>query len=96
MGDKLDFTKLKQALSTRDDFLEKHPELKDFQKEIDRLMDEAASPNERMKILAQLMSFKTQHLQLELSKLHRDMLKVVSLTREIFHREVKGVNKDDK
>ena len=59
----------KEALEERDSFLENHPNLKEFQKEIDRLLQNAGSFENRMAVLGILMGAKLKDLQLQLCKL---------------------------
>jgi dsDNA-specific endonuclease/ATPase MutS2 len=59
----------KTALQERDRLLEEHPELREFQNEIDRCLDNAGSPENRMAVLAIMIEAKLKHLRDELSQL---------------------------
>jgi dsDNA-specific endonuclease/ATPase MutS2 len=59
----------KTALQERDRLLEEHPELREFQNEIDRCLDNAGSSENRMAVLAIMMEAKLKDLRDELSHL---------------------------
>jgi hypothetical protein len=82
MGDLINFKKLNRTISTqeliemgktalkeRDRLLEEHPELREFQNEIDRRLDNAGSSENRMAVLAIMMEAKLKDLRDELSQL---------------------------
>jgi|GEM_PF-962597 len=66
---------LAEALAEKVDFLNRHPEHREFQKEIDRLMDKAGSSGNRMTVLAMLMEGKLIELHQQLQKLNNILLK---------------------
>jgi hypothetical protein len=53
---------LSQAIAERDLFLERHPQLRQLQQEIDRMLDKAGTHQNRMAVLALLMELHS-HLQ---------------------------------
>ena len=55
----------KAALKERDALLEERPDLQEYQKEIDRLLDNAGTPENRMTVLALMMEAKISLLNLE-------------------------------
>lgn len=57
------------ALKTREVFLEEHPELKSFQDDIDRILDRAVGPENRLKILAFLLEIKLSELNASIATL---------------------------
>lgn len=63
------------ALAEKMEFLEQHPEYREFQQEIDRLLDKAGSSENRMTILAMLMEGKLVELHQQLQKLNKLLLK---------------------
>ena len=63
------------ALAEKMEFLEQHPEYREFQKEIDRLLDKAGNSKNRMTILAMLMEGKLVELHQQLQKLNKLLLK---------------------
>ena len=61
---------LVDALAERALFLENSPKYKAFQNEIDKMLDKAGSPENRMTVLAMLMEAKLLELQKELRRLN--------------------------
>jgi hypothetical protein len=59
----------KTALQERDRLLKEHPELKEFQKKIDRCLDNAGGPENRMAVLGIMIEAKLKELRDELSHL---------------------------
>ena len=59
----------KTARQERNRLLEEHPELKEFQKKIDRCLDNAGSSENRMAVLGIMIEAKLKELQDELSHL---------------------------
>jgi hypothetical protein len=59
----------KTARQERDRLLEEHPELKEFQKKIDRCLDNAGGPENRMAVLGIMIEAKLKELRDELSHL---------------------------
>jgi hypothetical protein len=57
------------ARQDRDRLLEEHPELKEFQKKIDRCLDNAGSSENRMAVLGIMIEAKLKELRDELSHL---------------------------
>ncbi|MEW6532983.1 MAG: DUF3135 domain-containing protein [Thermodesulfobacteriota bacterium] len=57
-----------QAIKERDEFLDSHPELKALQAEIDKRLDNAQSPHNRLVLIHDLMmkSFRELHVKLGL------------------------------
>jgi hypothetical protein len=66
---------LADALAEKMEFLDQHPEYRGFQKEIDRLLDKAGTPENRMTVLAMLMEGKLVELHQQLQKLNSALLK---------------------
>jgi hypothetical protein len=69
---------LARALGERDSFLMAHPELMGLQEEIDRLMERAGAPENRMAVLQIMMGAKLQELQQEMLKLAQILTQVKS------------------
>jgi dsDNA-specific endonuclease/ATPase MutS2 len=59
----------KTARQDRDRLLEEHPELKEFQKKIERCLDNAGSSENRMAVLGIMIEAKLKELRDELSHL---------------------------
>lgn len=60
---------LKELLKKRDQYLKENPHLIPFQEEIDRLMDNAGSRENRMAVLGIMLEGKLRELQKELTSL---------------------------
>jgi hypothetical protein len=82
MGNLISFKKMSNTISRqkliemgqtarqdRDRLLEEHPELKEFQKKIDRCLDNAGSSENRMAVLGIMIEAKLKELRDELSHL---------------------------
>ena len=65
---------LAAALAEKMEFLNQHPEYREFQQEIDRLLDNAGTPENRMTVLAMLMEGKLIELHQQLHKLNGILL----------------------
>ena len=66
----MDKKQLQEAIAARDKFLEDHPHLKEYQQEIDRIMDGVGeNPATRMETLSIMMSTKLLEQSAELQKL---------------------------
>jgi hypothetical protein len=59
----------RDAIAARDKFLEKYPHLKEYQDEIDQLLDKAGDKQGRMAVLGMLMQERLLALNTELFKL---------------------------
>jgi flagellar motility protein MotE (MotC chaperone) len=59
----------KEARKERDRLLKEYPDLREYQKEIDRRLDNAGSAENRMAVLAVMIEAKLKELQDELSHL---------------------------
>jgi hypothetical protein len=59
----------KEARKERDRLLNEYPDLREYQKEIDRCLDNAGSSENRMAVLAIMIEAKLKELQDELSHL---------------------------
>jgi predicted Rossmann fold nucleotide-binding protein DprA/Smf involved in DNA uptake len=59
----------KEARKERDRLLKEYPDLREYQKEIDRCLDNAGSTENRMAVLAVMIEAKLKELQDELSHL---------------------------
>ncbi len=59
----------KKARKERDRLLEEYPDLREYQKEIDRCLDNAGGAENRMAVLAVMIEAKLRELQDELSHL---------------------------
>ena len=59
----------KEARKERDRLLEEYPDLREYQKEIDRCLDNAGDAENRMAVLAVMIEAKLKELQDELSHL---------------------------
>lgn len=66
---------LAAALAEKMEFLDQHPEHREFQQEIDRLLDKAGTPENRMSVLAMLMETKLVELHRQLRELNHILLK---------------------
>jgi hypothetical protein len=66
---------LAQALAEKAEFLDQHPEYREYQKEIDRLLDKAGTMENRMAVLAMLMEGKLLELHQQLQKLNGILIK---------------------
>lgn len=62
---------LAQAVAERDAFLEKYPQYKTFQQEIDIILDKAGTSENRMAVLALLLEAKLIQLHEELQHFNR-------------------------
>ncbi len=69
---------LAEALAEKAEFLLKHPRHRKFQNEIDRILEKAGSPENRMTVLAMLMEGKLIELHQELKKLNAIFLRATS------------------
>lgn len=63
------------ALADKMAFLDQHPEYREFQREIDRLLDKAGNSENRMTVLAMLMEGKLVELHQQLQKLNKLLIK---------------------
>jgi hypothetical protein len=72
---------LADALAERDLFLENNPKYRTFQNEINKMLDKAGSPDNRMAVLAVLMEAKLIELQKELRHLNTILLRVTAQER---------------
>jgi dsDNA-specific endonuclease/ATPase MutS2 len=59
----------KEARKERDRLLKEYPDLREYQKEIDRCLDNAGNAENRMAVLAVMIEAKLKELQNELSHL---------------------------
>lgn len=62
---------LQKALAKRDRYLARHPHLRAFQEEIDRVLDKSGNIHGRMAVLGMLIQGKLLEMQSELCKLNR-------------------------
>jgi hypothetical protein len=69
---------LRQAMAARDRFLERHPHLRPYQAEIDRLLDSSGNSQGRMAVLGTLMQGKLLEMQKELSTLSNILVEAVT------------------
>ena len=69
---------LAEVLEARDRLLREHPELMEFQKEIDRRLAGAGTPENRMAVLGIMMAAKVQ----ELSQRMRELLEIVGQVKK--------------
>lgn len=65
---------LEQALEQRALFLDKHPQYRSFQREIDGMLEKAGSAENRMAVLALLIEAKLIELHGQLTHLNRILL----------------------
>jgi hypothetical protein len=72
---------LTDALAERALFLQNHPKYKPFQHQINKLLDKAGGPENRMAVLAMLMEAKLLELQKELRHLNTILLKATAQKR---------------
>lgn len=63
--------RLQEALAMRERYLERHPHLRAYQEEIDRVLDKSGNSQGRMAVLGTLMQAKLLEMQKELHKLTR-------------------------
>lgn len=61
---------LADALAERSRFLEKYPQYRDFQSDIDNMLDKAGNRNNRMAVLAMLIEGKLVEMSQEFKKLN--------------------------
>jgi hypothetical protein len=61
--------RLQDALATRERYLERHPHLRAYQAEIDRLLDKSGSVHGRLAVIGTLMQGKLLEMQGEFYKL---------------------------
>lgn len=64
-------SRLKEALANRDRYLERHPHLRTYQAEIDRILDKSGNVHGRLAVLGMLMQGKLLEMQGEFYKLNR-------------------------
>lgn len=69
---------LAEALAEKALFLDKYPEYKSFQREIDILLEKAGSPENRMTVLAVLMEAKLIELHEQLKSLNAILIDVAA------------------
>ena len=67
---------LADALAERDQFLKNHPKYQALQNDINKMLDKAGSPENRMAVLAVLMEAKLLELQKELRHLNATLLRM--------------------
>lgn len=72
---------LTDALAERTLFLENHPKYKAFQNDINKLLDKAGSPENRMAVLALLIEAKLLELQKELRRLNAILIRTTAQER---------------
>lgn len=60
---------LRKALARRERFLERHPHLRAYQAEIDRVLDQSGNCQGRMAVLGTMMQGKLLEMQTELDEL---------------------------
>jgi len=65
---------LADALAQRERFLEKYPQYREYQRQIDGMLDRAGSPENRMAVLALLMEAKLIEMHDQLKDLNRLLL----------------------
>jgi hypothetical protein len=70
--------RLQQAMAARDRFLERHPHLRSYQAEIDRLLDSSGNNQGRMAVLGTMMQGKLLEMQKELSTLSNILVEAVT------------------
>lgn len=63
-------TRLQQALKDREQFLMRHPHMRTYQVEIDKLLDKSGSHQGRLAVIGTLMQAKLFDMQKELWKLN--------------------------
>jgi hypothetical protein len=68
--------KLEKAKKNLRDFLNKNPELKEYQEEMDRLLALAITPENRLSVLQFMMADNLNKLAGELTKLQKVLLEV--------------------
>ena len=69
---------LAEALAEKALFLDKYPEYRPFQREIDTLLEKAGSPENRMTVLAVLMESKLVELHSQLRSLNAILIDVAA------------------
>jgi bacterioferritin (cytochrome b1) len=72
---------LADALAERALFLENHPQYKSFQNEINKMLEKAGGPENRMTVLAVLMEAKLLELQKELRRLNATLISMTGQRR---------------
>ena len=63
--------RLQEALDERERFLQRHPHLRSYQEEIDRVLDHSGGTQGRMAVLGTLMQGKLLELQNQFFKLNQ-------------------------
>lgn len=69
---------LAAAIAERDRFLERHPQHRAYQQEIDRVLDSAGSDKQRMAVLAMLMEGKMVELAGKMRELNDILIKTAA------------------
>jgi hypothetical protein len=64
-------TRLQEALANRERYLERHPHLRTYQAEIDRVLDKSGSVHGRLAVIGMLMQGKLLEMQAAFYKLNR-------------------------
>jgi hypothetical protein len=72
---------LADALAERALFLENYPKYKTYQKEINKMLDKAGSPENRMAVLAVLMEAKLLELHKQLKELNAILIRATGQKR---------------
>jgi hypothetical protein len=67
---------LAEATAEKALFLSKHPQYRSYQREIDRLLEKAGHPENRMTVLAMLMEAKLVELHTQLKKLNAILVRI--------------------
>ncbi|WP_319407493.1 hypothetical protein [uncultured Desulfosarcina sp.] len=63
--------RLQEALANRERYLERHPHLRVYQAEIDRILDKSGNVHGRLAVIGTLMQGKLLEMQGEFCKLNR-------------------------
>lgn len=63
--------RLQEALANRDRYLERHPHLRAYQAEIDRVLDKSGNVQGRLAVMGMLMQGKLLEMQAAFYKLNR-------------------------
>ena len=84
-------TALAHALAQKAEFLNQHPEYREYQKEIDRLLDKAGNMENRMAVLAMLMEGKLIELHQQLQELNTIIAKAGGKPDLNYHLEYASI-----
>ncbi len=71
-------SELSRALKEREAFLEAHPRMRCYQREIDRVLENSGSAENRLSVLCLMIEGKLQELRQQLQKLYSILMPILS------------------